>query len=398
MRRSRGAAAGAALLLSAACGGSSGAAEPVVRDSAGIEIVEVAALPTEPVGWALSAEPRVVIGGDATGEGAELYRVNGAARRSDGRIVVGNGGTLELRLFDPDGTPAGSVGRSGGGPGEFGALALVGLLPGDSALVHDARNRRFTVLTPEMTLGRSFQPVRGGSPAVAFPVALFPGGPVAVRSAATFSDLPTTGVYDGAAPVHLAGLDGRLQDSLGVFPMRQSYLRFAEGSMDMLVLPFGRETRFAAAGDRLHVGTGERYEVRSFDRAGSLVRILRSGFAPRPVRDGELKAHIERSLERLPEQARARQRRLFEEVPAPRQMPAHGPLIADADGHLWVQRYAPPGEGPTIWTIFDPAGRPLGTVTTPAGVDVLEIGEDYLLGTGTDELDRSYVAVWGLER
>lgn len=90
MRRSTGAAAGAALLLMAACGGSPGAPEVTVRDSAGIEIVEVTGLPSQPVGWRISCEPRVVIGGDATDEKSELYRVSGAARRSDGRIVVAN--------------------------------------------------------------------------------------------------------------------------------------------------------------------------------------------------------------------------------------------------------------------------------------------------------------------
>ncbi|MBW3555009.1 MAG: hypothetical protein KY466_15995 [Gemmatimonadetes bacterium] len=398
MRWSTGAAAGAALLLTAACGGSSGAADVAVRDSAGIEIVEVAGLPTEPVGWRLSPEPRVVIGGDAADERSELYRVSGAARRSDGKIVVANGGTMELRLFEADGTPAGSFGRSGGGPGEFGMLALVGLLPGDSALVHDARNRRFTVVTPEMTLGRSFEAVRGNSPAVAFPVALFPGGPVAVRTATGFGGPPTTGVYDGAAPVHLAGLDGWLRDSLAVFPMRQSYLRIGEGSINILSVPFGTEASFTAAGDRLHVGTGERYEVRSFDRDGELVRILRAAATPRPVRDEDVRAHIDRALERLPEQARPGQRRLFEEITPPERMPAYGGLVADSDANLWVERYAPPGEGPATWTVFDPAGRPLGTITTAEDMDVLEIGEYYLLGTGTDELDRPYVGMWGLER
>lgn len=398
MRWSTGAAAGAALLLTAACGGSSGPADVAVRDSAGIEIVDVAGLPTEAAGWRLSPEPRVVIGGDAADERSELYRVSGAARRSDGKIVVANGGTMELRLFEADGTPAASFGRSGGGPGEFGMLALVGLLPGDSALVHDARNRRFTVVTPEMTLGRSFEAVRGGSPAVAFPLALFPGGPVAVRTAAAFSGPPATGVYAGAAPLHLAGLDGRLRDSLAVFPMRQSYLRIGEGSMNIVSVPFGTQTSFTAAGDRLHVGTGERYEVRSFDRDGELVRILRAAATPRPVRDEDVQAHIERALARLPEQARPGQRRLFEEITPPERMPAYRALVADPAGNLWVERYAPPGEGPTTWTVFDPDGRPLGTIATPEGVDVLEVGEDYLLGTGTDPLDRPYVAVWGLER
>ena len=48
------------------------------------------------------------------------------------------------------------------------------------------------------------------------------------------------------------------------------------------------------------------------------------------------------------------------------------------------------------WTVFDPRGRMLGTIETPGSGRVTEIGEDYLLGIWTDELDVEQVRMYRL--
>ena len=57
-------------------------------------------------------------------------------------------------------------------------------------------------------------------------------------------------------------------------------------------------------------------------------------------------------------------------------------------------RIGPPRSGPS----FDPAGRVLGFVETPKDFAIFEIGEDYLLGTATDDLEVERVQLWPLER
>lgn len=80
--------------------------------------------------------------------------------------------------------------------------------------------------------------------------------------------------------------------------------------------------------------------------------------------------------------------------------PAFTSIKSDAADHLWIEEYEVMGEeGPgSLWTVFDPEGRVLGFVETPAGLVVLEIGEDYIVGRFKDELDVEYVQVWPLER
>ena len=73
---------------------------------------------------------------------------------------------------------------------------------------------------------------------------------------------------------------------------------------------------------------------------------------------------------------------------------------SDALGHLWVREYdLPDADRPApLWTVFDPDGHALGFVETPAGLSVLEIGADYILGLATDEIGIERIQVCALER
>ena len=97
----------------------------MVRDSAGVRILEN----QDPVwlqgeGWEVDLRPSVTIGmGD--GDRNDLPNdVCGVTRLSDGRILVVNGGTSELRFYSSDGRFVAVAGGRGGGPGEFSGLAM----------------------------------------------------------------------------------------------------------------------------------------------------------------------------------------------------------------------------------------------------------------------------------
>ena len=92
----------------------------VVEDSAGVTIVTndpVAADSRLP--WQFSEHPALAIGSVDGGEADELFRVRDATRLPDGRIVIANAGSNELRVFNADGSHAGTWGGRGEGPGEF---------------------------------------------------------------------------------------------------------------------------------------------------------------------------------------------------------------------------------------------------------------------------------------
>lgn len=107
----------------AACGaGDRAASGAAVRDSAGVTIVESAAPRwREGEGWRVVPEPAVEIGAVEGEEAYQLHRVAGALRLGDGRIVVANGGTSELRYYGPDGRHR----HTAGGEGEGRTIAVV---------------------------------------------------------------------------------------------------------------------------------------------------------------------------------------------------------------------------------------------------------------------------------
>ena len=81
-------------------------------------------------------------------------------------------------------------------------------------------------------------------------------------------------------------------------------------------------------------------------------------------------------------------------------MPAFTSVMVDGRNHLWVEEYELPGEERpgSLWTVFDAQGRVQGFVETPDGLEIFEIGEDYILGLWRDELEVEYVQVWELGR
>ena len=54
--------------------------------------------------------------------------------------------------------------------------------------------------------------------------------------------------------------------------------------------------------------------------------------------------------------------------------------------------------GPGDWWVFEPDGRWLGTVRMPEGLDLSQVGEDFILGTHRDDLGVERVRLYGLTR
>ena len=55
-------------------------------------------------------------------------------------------------------------------------------------------------------------------------------------------------------------------------------------------------------------------------------------------------------------------------------------MLVDRTGALWVSTPIDPPASASTWNVFAPDGAWLGTVTTPDGLRVDEIGVDYVIG------------------
>ena len=368
------------------------------RDSAGVRIVDNARPADDArLPWRIGPDPVVSIGEVTGDESYMLHRANDAATLPDGRIVVANTGTNELRVFDAAGVYLTTWGRAGEGPGEFTALAGVATWPGDSIAAWDARSRVISIFDSGGTLGRTFFLESDDRP----------DEPRLVLGDGTVLGSASRGSGEGytRAEVTYELRDGRggVQLSFGDHPGQESFMSTAGPFPTFGFLPFGRTLSEAAWGDLFVIAPNDLYEIRAYDRSdGSLARIVRRDYANRAPTRAEVDEAIDDALARtnLSGQQLEWTRDGYTAMPLVESFPAFRVLLTDDLDHLWVREATLPGmERPApLWTVFDTEGRALGFIETPADLTILEIGSDYLLGQTTDDLGVETVQVWPLER
>ncbi len=367
------------------------------RDSAGIEIVENARPPEGSRLWRVGSEPSVTIGEI---EGEEPYMLSGiwdAMTLTDGRILVPNAGSDELRVFDASGVHLASWGGSGEGPGEFQALVEVERWPGDSIAAWFGPRRGISIFDSDGNFGREVtlerDPDERGSIFI---------NPVAVmRDGAILAGVDAH-MDDDDVPVELRGADGRLVSSLGRHP---TYMVLIDGALYPRIL--GWTVVLEPWGELVVRSTTDRYEIKALARDGSVARIVRRDHESRAPTTADIDAWIEERVHVPPEmltreieEEQERERQRYRGYPVVERIPAYSSIVIDRLDHLWVEEYEVPGQlrPGVLWTVFDPEGRVLGYVETPEGLEIHEIGEDYILGHTYDELEVEYVQLWDLER
>jgi hypothetical protein len=365
------------LLLQACRSGDAVPASPaVVRDSAGITIVENTPAPDLPA-WRLADTPELTIGladGDAD---YLLERVGDVRQLEDGRIVLANG-QRELRMYDASGQHLWTAGRQGDGPGEFRQLWHLTVF-GDTIQAGDAyprislfttagaHIRSYTVEErPYMHLG--FAPDRT---AYGFGV----GG-------ATAGFDPGYGIHADTAHLVRHTPDGEVLDTLF------SIARSAHLPPISYQLEFSPVISAVVGADRIYVGQADRYQVRVHDLSGAIERIIRNARPPESIgrevvaaleeeRAARLRASTERALGPEPQRG----------LVVPDVFPTFRGLRTDTSGNLWVRLHALDDDPVQEWDVYDSDGRLVAGFSAPSRFRIREIGPDYVLGVHVDELD-----------
>jgi len=101
--------------------------------------------PTVPIeeryGKAITIEPDLIVGGDASDPRTLFYRPNDVAVDEQGRMYVLDHGNNRVQVFAPDGSFVRQIGREGQGPGEFTNGSELEIA-GDRLLLWDRGKRR----------------------------------------------------------------------------------------------------------------------------------------------------------------------------------------------------------------------------------------------------------------
>jgi hypothetical protein len=365
-----------------------------MSDSAGVTIVEShAPLWSPEQGWRLSEAPLLTIGDVEGADEYQLYRVRSAVRQADGRIVIANSGTNELRFYDGDGSYLFMRGGEGGGPGEFRSMGEIWSL-GDSLFIYDFGQMRMTVYSTAGEFGRTFRVREAPDGGFPYPEGVLEPQILLVRR--TPRDAELNAGFNRDTSLYLRySLEGEPLDSLGWFPGDESYMGFREDFTYGTSAPFGLRAYMLAAGDLLYYGSSDAYEIEVRASHGTLQRLIRRPIPKAPVTAEEVE-EFHRDYDEREEGMAPIWRDLYSQMTLPETKPAYGRLLVDAERNLWVAEYSDERDDAGTWSVFDPEGRFLGTVETPTGGRVQQIGDDFVLGVWRDELDVEYVRLYEL--
>ena len=369
--------------------------------------------------WQIAPEPTLVLG-ELEGPDAYLFsQIRGATRLSTGTVVVLDGASSQLRAFSPDGTHLWTAGGPGEGPGEMRNPTHLETLPGDTLQVQDGLFRiRYAAagaLIAHERLAVGDLQRFGRYYASECSVPSFVADRVI---ACTGTDFDPAAMPREAGPWRLedelAVLPWTLDsiDRLGVFlkevgwaipfeglPRLPEQLVVLSGGMGYAPPPMARKGVYAVGGwpRKLAVADGWGDVVRAFDLAADSVSAGASipvRHARRPPTADELAVAWEAvSARRVgsPEHIR-------EHLPAPDSIPNIDHLVVDHPGMVWVGSYQHDASATRMYHVYDAEGRLLARVAMPPGVEVLEIGADYVLGITRDELDVERIVLLTLSR
>ena len=384
-------------------------AEPrsAVRDSAGIRIVEnFSASWTTP--WRVAPEPSLTIGSIGGNPDQELDRVTGGVRLANGSVVVANAGWYELLYYDQNGALVHRAGGRGGGPGEFQSLEWIARFGADSVLALDVHAQRVSFFDSQGRFGRSIRLEPNADMPFPAPVGFFSDGSLlAIKGLLRLGADPPIRAERAEEPLYRFEADGSAATLLGHFPGPERIVvptgpaaRSGGDGLERRARPFGRRTVFAAAADLFFVADNDRYEIRVYASDGQLRMIIRRESDPIRLTGADYGAFRDSVLEAVDTFARAQMRVLFETMPPWHEtLPAYAPHIrVDHELNLWVQESTRPGDPISRWSVYAPDGRLRGMLDLPPGLELLDIGEDYILGLRRDALDVEYVVQYELDR
>jgi hypothetical protein len=372
-----------------------------VRDSSGVTIVENANL--DDVGllaWTVGEAPVQDIGVLDGEPEYLLFQVQSARRLEDGRILVANSGTGEIRAYDAAGVYLGSWGALGEGPGEFLHTTTMALWPaGDSLAVWDMRQSRLTLLAGDGSFGRTMRFSAVGDVDRPRAVWVLPDGRL-VLMGIDFPDLSATvGLTRVPEVFAVVNPDGSLVAPIGSFPGLETFIEASAESVNIRRTALARGNVAEQFGAGMVIASNERFQLNFFGADGALTRIVRVDSPPRAVTEALVAAEVEVRASNMAEEARAGYRQSMMDMPMPETLPVFERVLRDPFGNAWVKLFVPPSEpGASPWAVFDASGQLLGRMWTPDGLEIHQIGEDFVLGVMEDEFEVEHVQVWPLAR
>ncbi len=306
----------------------------------------------------------------------------------DAELLVGAG--PDLFSFAPDGQTLRRLGRQGDGPGEYRTVFRV-IPAADSTFLIADLNGRVTRIRPDgSVLGVIPRLEAGGSGRESEPVAWLGPNRIVVTwwqqrpNRGSLAGLPEGDFERDPVPLLVFDTAGRRVDSLGTWAGLERAVLPLAGGTSRIPPAFARSTVHDARGEALAIGATDSVDVTLLRDGRPVLRLLVAGEARLPSRDLE-SAWRRGVAEELGDAGEVVIRAL---AGAPRvpDLPRVGALVVDDERNVWVGDYSPPGETVRRWTVFSPAGEPIGQLDLPAMVEAFLPGRSEILDVSRGRL------------
>lgn len=369
--------------------------------------------------WELGAEPILEIGGLDEREGYALHGVAGAVQLDD-RLLVGDRGSAEVRVFSLTGELVLRSGRSGGGPGEYRSMRALASAGDSVVIVWDNQLRRFTRLDPANgNVLATVTPDLSGAQSMAPEfIGVLGGGSFVFRDARDDASLRDAATGERRDSVNFLVLDsdGSWKGTGWQEPGAEVYFTNDANGWGSTPVVFGRSTLAVTTGSGLVVGATDSLHLTRRGPNGTALRASTLPTAPVPV----LREWERRERERLLEQERERTIPLFaalsgqasdvlqrlkkqidgrhRALPARGTLPAFSELVADAQDQVWVAESVSPEARSRRWIVLDTLLLLIATIEIPRDIQILHIRGDRLAALVSDELGLQTVRVYRIVR
>lgn len=369
----------ALLVVTAGCGAGEGGrattADEMLRDAESIRV---------------SSAPRVEIAGDQ--EAFQFFGVSDAVFLTDGRLAVANAGAYELLVFDAQGRLLQRLGREGEGPGEFSAGLTPRLFVTRDELLATAgvgRVNRYALpgleLTATQRLSREDSPTRDAL------VGAFSDGSLLLASYPV--DPPEAGAVPGLRQptIDLTRITEIGDPGVRVATLRE-VTRFTHNSGPITshapIPVYGRDL-YAVRDTTLVVVPTDSGVMRVVGSDGELQSVLRWQVDQIPAAEAwsSYAAGAARRVRDLPPPIQEHELSFFKlELPLPDVAAIYRAVRVDGRGTIWLGITDWTGDARNSWDVIEPSRRTRSRVELPAGLRVLTVSEDVLVGLVTDSL------------
>ena len=317
----------------------------------------------------------------------------------DGRLVVPNSGSGDIRVFNPNGDFQERLGSEGEGPGEF--VDLSAAWPrGDTIEAFDGGLRRVTRFLPS-----------GSVEVVAIPSGEYPdiglgAGPLGRGWVLGGVATAGYGQRDRIAVHHFdrdGGYLGELASVGGIF----RYTAANYGGPE----PLSPRSVFASDGNHLYFGDTLEPSIRRTSGPGiadgEITWVMTESLSVRAALDQV----IDLAVSRAPADQKSAIRAGLEAAPVPDELSVFWDFLLDPTGFIWIQPYEPLAHAFALgaryvggvgnggaWSVITPEGRHAGSIQIPEGFELTQVTSTSVVGIRRDALGVESVHVHRIRR